>query len=82
MSSIIERFSNVNPFIIKNRFVNTKNHRKNKIEDLKHFLFHSVSILYIRGINKHTKVRNIDCVRASSLRCVNPFQERKMLARQ
>ena len=82
MNSIIERFPNVNPFIIKNRFVNTKNHRKNKIEDLKRFLFHAVSILYIRGINKHTKVRNIDCVRASSLRCVNPFQEKKVLARQ
>ena len=37
-----------------------------------------MSILYIRGINKHTKVRNIDCVRASSLSCVNPFQEKKL----
>ena len=82
VNSIILKISYVNPFIIEIRFLNSKLCRKYKILVLKCFLLYSVSILYIKGINKHTKIRNTARVCVLSLRCVNPFQEKNVFARQ
>ena len=55
VNSIILKISYVNPFIIENRFLNSKLCRKYKILVLEFFVLYSVSILHIKGINKHTK---------------------------